>query len=521
MSYFEMRFWIFIILSLFVYYLVPAKARKYILLICNMYFFYICGIHSFLYMLCTLIVSYFGTLLMSELAIKRDAIIKEHKGDKELVKHVRSKYQKERSFVLLLSILIPLLFLCYVKYTRAIIDSFEAFKNLRNISIVVPIGISFYTFQAIGYVIDVYNENYDVERSFPQYALFISFFPQIVQGPISRYDYLGIQLKSPVNFDSKNIKQGLIFVLWGAFKKLTIADRIAPFVSTVTGTAFSHSGSVALVTVSMYAIELYADFSGGIDIAKGVSLMFGIRLPENFKRPYFSVSMGDFWRRWHITLGSWMRDYIFYPLAVSSIMQKITKSVKKNNKYIAKVLPAIIGNIVVFLIVGIWHGAKLTFVAWGLYNGIILAISAGLEKYYETFRSNHKSLVESRPWHLFRIFRTFLLVLLGYFFDCAHTLRDGFAMIGALVRNFAASDLVNGRIFGLGLTLGSFIKLIPAVLILIFVSVLQENNKDIISWIDNRKALTRYCIYSFLVCVFIFFSANGYGEAGGFMYAIF
>ena len=521
MTYFDLVFWLFVVLTLILYYLVPKPAQKYILLLGSLCFYCFCGIQNLLFIITVALVTWTGAYLISRFDQKQNTLLQSDdltKNDKRIIK---SSIQKEKRAVFWTSLAIPIFILCITKYLRPIINTIETNDSELVQSIIIPLGISFYTFQALGYLIDVYNGKYVAEKSFPLYLLFISYFPQIIQGPISRFDKLGNQFSSGKKFEAHNIKQGLIIILWGAFKKLAVADRIAPFINNATGESFGASGSVALVTVLLYAIQLYADFSGGIDIALGISKMFGIELPANFKRPYFSISMADFWRRWHITLGSWMRDYVFYPLAICKPMRTITGAIKKRSKTFAKVFPAIIGNIVVFLIIGVWHGAKATFIVWGLYNGVLLAMSAAFENKSRLFRQNHKELVARNSWHVLCVVRTFLLVLIGYFFDCAYSLKDSLKMISSLFLNFQFGDLINGTVFEMGLSKGGMIKLIPAILVIFVVSLLSENGKDIISWINNRKLLFRSFIFSVLLVAFLFFTANGFNDVGGFMYAIF
>ena len=196
------------------------------------------------------------------------------------------------------------------------------------LNLVLPLGISFYTFQSMGYLIDVSNGKYPAEKNPFRFALFVSFFPQLIQGPIARYDQLGAQLAAEHRFDMTNIHRGLLLMLWGFFKKKVIADRALILVNEVFGNQAQYGGAVIVVGVLFYSLQQYCDFSGGIDLVAGIAELFGIRLAPNFKRPYFSVSLGDFWRRWHISLGAWMRDYVFYPFALTRPMAKLSKAAK-------------------------------------------------------------------------------------------------------------------------------------------------------------------------------------------------
>ena len=197
--------------------------------------------------------------------------------------------------------------------------------------LVLPLGISFYTFQSAGYLIDVYREKTEPERNPAKYALFVSFFPQIIQGPISFYDQLAHQLYADRKFSYRNLKHGALLMLWGYLKKMVIADRAVSLIQMVAPDYTQYNGTVIFITVLVYALQLYADFSGGIDISRGFAEILGIEMAENFRRPYFAVSINDYWRRWHITLGAWMKSYVFYSLAMSKRFFKMGKNLKQKS----------------------------------------------------------------------------------------------------------------------------------------------------------------------------------------------
>lgn len=519
MTFFDFSFWVFVAICLILYYIVPQKVQKYILLVASIVFYCFCGVKNLVFIIGVALVTWVGAYLLDRQEKRQRALLSET-TEREKKQIIKAATRKRKLVILWTGVSVLIALLCILKYLIPV-TRFFGLTDWSEKSIVIPLGISFYTFQAMGYLIDVYNKKIKAEKNLFLYFLFISYFPQITQGPISRFTDLASQFREGRKFEAHNIKQGIIIILWGAFKKLAVADRIAPFVINITGDSFHSKGSIALLTVFLYAIQLYADFSGGIDMAKGVSMLFGIRLPENFKRPYFSVSMTEFWRRWHITLGDWMRDYVFYPLAFSKPMRKLTKKIKKKNTQFAKVFPAIIGNLIVFLLIGIWHGAKMTFVAWGLYNGVVLSLSAVFENKTKEFRLKHSKLVAKKGWYIFCVLRTFLLVLLGYFFDCANTFTDGLKMLTSVFTNFGVKSLFSGFVFEEGLSKGGLIKLLPAVLIIFIVSVFMEKGVNIVSRINQKPLLFRSFIYSGLLVAFLFFTANGFNEVGGFMYAIF
>lgn len=238
-------------------------------------------------------------------------------------------HKSARNF-LVLGLILNFGMLGVIKYTNFMIENLNALfhMNLRGMEILLPLGISFYTFQSSGYLLDVYWKRCDAERNPVKYALFVSFFPQILQGPIGRYSRLAHQLYEPHKFEGKNITRGFERILWGFFKKMILADWAAVFVDAIFDNPDQYSG-LAIFGVLFYTVQLYADFSGGMDVVIGIASMFGIELDENFKRPFFSISITDFWHRWHITLGTWMKDYVFYPVTLSKWMGKFGKWGKK------------------------------------------------------------------------------------------------------------------------------------------------------------------------------------------------
>jgi len=384
----------------------------------------------------------------------------------------------------------------------------------------VPLGISFYTFQSTCYLLDVYNGKYAPERNPAKFALFVSFFPQLIQGPIGRYDALGAQLLEPHWLDLDNIRGGLTLMLWGFFKKKVIADRALPLINAVFGDHTPYGGAVIAVAVLFYSLQQYADFSGGIDLVTGGAQLMGIHLAPNFKRPYFSVSLADFWRRWHISLGAWMRDYVFYPFALTKPMNRLSKAAKKRfGADFSRALPAALGNVLVFVLVGVWHGATGNYVAWGLYNGLILAASALLEPAYKRFGERHAALVKGRAFHVFRVLRTFLVVNIGWYFDRCARLGDAFSMLLKTAARPMLAQLTDGTLLTLGVSAADYAVLAGALVMLVTVSVVQERGIRVRRWLFSRPLAARWALlYLLLFYTILFYVPNA---LSGFIYAAF
>ena len=323
-------FLLFVLASVLVYYIVPHKWQWLVLLVFS-YIYYVAGGPRFVvFILFSTIVTWLAALMIEKMEAQEN-----HKTARN---------------ILILGLILNFGMLGAVKYTNFAIENLNALfhMNLRGMAILLPLGISFYTFQSSGYLLDVYWKRCEAEKHPLKYALFVSFFPQILQGPIGRYSRLANQFYAPHKFEGKNIARGFERILWGFFKKMILADWAAVFVDEIFVNPDQYSG-LALIGILLYTLQLYADFSGGMDVVIGIASMFGIELDENFKRPFFAVSVTDFWHRWHITLGQWFQTYIYIPLGGNRT---------GTCKWIRNLL-------VVWILTGIWHGTEFHFILWG------------------------------------------------------------------------------------------------------------------------------------------------------------
>jgi len=409
----------------------------------------------------------------------------------------------------------------------AVLAVFKYLNDVRvlfgasRLGILLPLGLSFYTFQITGYLLDVYGGKSRPEKNPLRFLLFASFFPQMLQGPIARYDALAPQLEKPEDLDMDGLVRAALLVIYGLMKKLVIADRLAPLVSTVFDGGMT--GAAALVGVLAYSAQQYCDFSGGIDLVTGLAELFGVRLAQNFRRPYFSVSLADFWRRWHISLGAWMRDYVFYPFALSKPMRSLSKLAgTKFGQTVARTIPAAVGNLLVFLLVGLWHGATLNYIAWGLYNGLVLAASSLLEPAYKSWNEKHAALASSRGFYVFRVLRTFVVVNIGWFFDRSVRLGDAFRMIGSLFTQFSAQPLTAEFFAEAGLAAPEAAVLLCALAIVFAVSLLAERGVNVRAGIVSMPYLLRLCLMLAACCAVMVFGVWGSGyDATAFIYNAF
>ncbi|WP_026507537.1 MBOAT family O-acyltransferase [Butyrivibrio sp. MC2013] len=522
MELYSLLFFVFIAVLMALYYLVPSDHRyqNALLLIGSLAFYAYHGVFNLIFILVTSLSVWMGALLMDRLSASYGARRKAE-TDKSVKREIKAEMTRRRRAVLFAVLILNFGILAYLKYWNVL---------FHTSGLLFPLGISFYTFQATGYLIDQYNNKYPAEKDYLRFLLFVSFFPQLIQGPIGRYDQLGVQFGSRRSIDYESFKRCLLLAGFGFMKKYAVANLLSDSISIVLdGNIASLSGSTIFTAVLMYSAQQYADFSGGIDIVTAVSGMLGIRLMVNFRQPYFSVSLGDFWRRWHISLGTWMRDYVFYPFALLKFMQRFGKWCgKRLGSHAGRVIPAGIANILVFFLVGIWHGAELHYIAWGLYNGIIIALSDLAEPFFKNVNDRLHISPLSRGMYIFRIIRTFLIVNIGWYFDRIYDIGDAFMALGRTFTSFnlrsltfeIGNTMLNPDLVSPAYVLGGFALAVIGCLVIFAVSILRERNVDVYLFIRSRAFPVRFALYQGLIFLILasFMLAT---SAGGFMYANF
>ena len=493
-----------------VYYVFPRRMRWIILLLASYTFYATRAFSALPFILITTVTTWFAALTIGNIGDASKARLKAEKDSLSAQEKKAIKAQaKSRQRVLMLSALVlNFVILGVLKYT----DEVLRMVGSQPLGLLLPLGISFYTFQSMGYLLDVYNGKYAPQKNPFKFALFVSFFPQLIQGPIGRYDQLSLQLTEGHDFDWHNLQRGFMLILWGLFKKMVIADRALPLVSAVFEGYGELGGAVIAVGVLFYSLQQYCDFSGGIDLVTGIAQQMGITLAPNFKRPYFAVSLGDFWRRWHISLGSWMRDYVFYPFALTKPVASLSKAAKgRFGQNFARALPAALGNILVFVLVGVWHGAASNYILWGLYNGLILAFSALMEPVYKNWNAAHAKLSASKAFHVVRVLRTFVIVNIGWYFDrCTHGM-DALRMLGTTLTDWRGSQLTMDLIGSLGVASADFYLLMLCTVLLFVVSFVQERGLIVRDWLSERNILVRYAVLLLGVIAVLVFGVYGSG----------
>ncbi len=519
----SLQYAIFVLVLLLLYYVIPKKFR-WIVLLCGslFYYVYICKFYVG-FILLTIVSTYSLARGIDTLLAKEKQTVREHKEewDRATRKAYKEKGRKKRSALLIIGVLLNFGILAFLKYIP---------WATTELGLLLPLGISFYSFQSVGYLIDVYREKTQSEKNIAKYALFVSFFPQIIQGPIAVYDDLAKQLYKGHSFRIENIKRGLMLILWGVMKKLIIADRAVKIVDYVTADSSAVSGSFVLIGAITYALQLYCDFSGGIDIVRGVGEMFGITMAENFRRPYFSKSLTEYWHRWHITLGNWCRNYIFYPLSISKKFLNFGKWLKpKFGKHIAKVLPGCIASLITFLVIGVWHGSNLKYVFFGLWNGLVIMIAELFapvnEKIAEKFFGVTKLKKDGVFATIIAVLWTFIMVLIGYYFDIAQNASDAFSMLFRSVTDFHIThfkwDIFMLLIDNSGLDVYDFFIIVISAALLFCISFYQEKKQveDMRDFVLTRKTGMRWFLIILGVMLVVLFGYYGNGvDPAAFVY---
>ena len=497
------------------YHVCPRRVKWIMLLLVSYGFYAARGLMGLPFILTTTLTTWLGALMIGRIGAGAKERLAREKATltAEEKKAVKAGAKRRQRMWLVGVLVLNFAILAVLKYT----DDVRWFFGASPLKLLLPLGISFYTFQSMGYLIDVYSGKYAPQRNPFKFALFVSFFPQLIQGPIGRYDQLSEQLLTPHRFDVRQLERGALLMLWGLFKKMVIADRAYPLVEAVfSAHAGTYGGALSVVAVLMYSLQQYCDFSGGIDLVAGIAELFGISLAPNFRRPYFSVSLGDFWRRWHISLGSWMRDYVFYPFALTKPVARLSKVAKKRlGADFARALPAALGNVLVFLLVGLWHGATSNYIFWGLYNGLILAFSALAEPLYKRANTACGRLTGTRLFHVFRVLRTFVIVNIGWFFDRCSFGRKAVDMMALIVTEPRLGEMTGETMQALGLPAADARLLGVCTLLLFFVSLAQERGVCVRDWVMARRLPLRWAIEIAAVVAVLLFGVygSGYSEA--------
>lgn len=436
--------------------------------------------------------------------------------------------EKKRRGILAVTILVNIGILFALKYVNFFINTVDGVVHLlggldeliAGVDFLVPLGVSFYTFSLLGYVIDVYYGLADAQKNFGKLALYGLYFPNLISGPILKYREHAEQFFAPHAFDYKQVTQGLQRMVWGFFKKLVIAERLGVLVNMVYGDYEGYPGAYIWIATACYAFQLYTDFSGCMDIVLGLSQSLGIALPENFQTPFFSKSVAEYWRRWHITLGVWMKDYVFYPLLRSKLFTNLNKSLKeKFGKKRGKQYATFAAMFVLWLTVGIWHGGDWKFVIGsGLLHWFYIVMEELLAPPFARLNERLHLSGEGRFLNGIRILRTFFLVCIGDLFFRAASVGDAFAMLKSAVGVWNPQILWDGSLLQLGLD-GIETAVAVLALLLLWAVSLKQRKEPVRESIAKKALFLRWILWYALLFAVILLGYYGPGySAAEFIY---
>lgn len=516
-------FFAFLFISMIIYYIVPKKMQWIVLLIASLVFYAYSGIKNLLVVLATALIVYGSTLLMQKNVDQQKAMVEG--ADRKTARTIRNDMKKKRKPILVGTLVVVIGVLSVIKGTTFAIDNTNrilklfSMQTIPKLKLIVPLGISFYSFMMISYLMDIYNAKVPAQKNFLKYLTYVLYFPHVTQGPIAKYNEVAPQIYAKHRFDYDLVAKGAQLMLWGFFKKLVIADRLAPFTTEVFGNSHNYMGPIFIIAGIVYSIQIYCDFSGCMDIVRGASECFGIKLGENFERPYFSQTLPEFWRRWHATLGAFFREYVFYPVSTSNVFLKL------NNFTRAKLGNELGGNVAtclpilcVWVLTGVWHGANWNYIGWGLFHGGLICCSTIFEQPIEKLTVKLNFRRDCLSWSIFRMLRTFFLCVIGRIIFMGNGIRASLRMLYSSVRNY------NVLYSNIELTNKQWLVAFAGMLILLAVSIAQEMRKQsnitetIRDWLAKQNLWLRWLVLITGIMVVLCFGVYGSGVGASFIY---
>ena len=518
MAYHQINYFLFFLpLAALCYQLTPGRHRWKTLLVFNYIFFLFISKKLLVCLLVsTAFTHYVGLWLRYMKAEHKELLAQTAKEER---REMKKQLKKKERGILLFGILVHLGMLLFFKYTGFLALNANFLLGVLGVSVKItipawaaPVGISFYTLQAVSYIADIYLGRLEAEVNLCRVALYMSFFPTLMEGPICRYADTARRLYEGTPISWENLTRGSQRIIWGLFKKLVIADRLDILVKTVFKGYEQYDGAVVAVAALCYTVQLYAEFSGCMDIVIGSGEVFGIKLPENFRQPFFSRTASEFWTRWHITLGAWFRDYIFYPVSMSGFAKNLNREGRKRLGPVYGGIPAAACALfAVWLCNGIWHGSGWHYIFFGMYYFVLILAGNIVEPVAKSLSERWGINRDCMAYGLWQGIRTFLLVILGELFFRALSLRAGFVMAGKIFTEFSAATLTGGVLFDLGLDGRDFAAAACALLLVFVVDYMHERGIHIRDKVAGWRLPLRWCFYYGAIALVIVFGAYGAG----------
>ena len=494
------------------YGIAPRNLKKYALLLGSLGFYYLISRRYIVYLLATCLSVWVFGILLDRLYEKRDAEVKA--AERAQRKAIKQAYGARGRVIMGTAVSLQIGLLLVLKYSGFFMENVNGIfgASFRIPAFVVPLGISFFSLQAVAYLVEVYRGSLTADRCLPRLVLWLCFFPKIVEGPICRYSQTAQPLWEAKPLSWENVTFGAQRIAYGLMKKLVVADRLNAFVESVFSGYDELSGGIIAIAAVCYTVQLYMDFSGAMDAVCGTAQIFGVTMPENFRQPFFSRTVSEFWTRWHISLGGFFKDFIFYPVSMSKKVGKLVSAVKKRfGNYWGAVVSAGIAFFCVWFCNGLWHGAAWSYIFFGLYHFALIFLERVFAPLSKKTVEKLSINTESRGFHLFQVVRTCILVVIGELFFRANTLTDGMAMFGKMVTDFRFT-VVAAELEQLPKIDGKDFAIVAVTLVIVLIiSALKERGMAVRETLAQKPAWVRWAVFYALLLFIITFGAYGVG----------
>lgn len=526
MTFIDYQFGLFLLVGVLLFYLCPVRHRWKVLLAISILFYAIAGVKYLPFIFVTSFSVFWGGKKIGSIYGQLDERIENEKPDRKEKKALKEKAKTQCKKIMLGVLVFNIALLCVVKFTKFFINPINSLITFMGgegtfsaAHIIVPLGISYYTFSALSYLLDLYWRRVDCEKSYARFLLYLIYFPHILQGPIEHYGRLGERLKAELLFDYDRFCKGLQLMLYGYFKKLVVADRINTFITTAYGNYSETSGSILLVAMFLDVVYIYADFSGCMDMVRGMSQLFGIEMDLNFNHPFSSRTVTEFWRRWHMTMGGWFREYVYMPVSTSDFVKNVSKKTRDSLPLqMSRSITTAIPVTVTWVLTGLWHGTGATYVAWGLYYSFMIFMSVSFGESAHNLAVKCRVKTETESYHLFQVIRTTCIFAGGRLLTRPGTLHQTWDIIKRTVSHFDLFALADGSLLEMGMT-GKEL-LVAAFFILLFgcISTLQQK-MQVRELIARQNLPVRWAIYIAAIFIVLIFGVYGPGyDASAFVY---
>lgn len=494
MSIKSLPFLAFVLIVFCIYYLLQkTRFQKYVLLVASL----VCMI-SMSSVSATVLIALLS-LAVYGIAIRMETLIGNNAG--KVTKTVR--YWFWTGTVIDIGLL---LYFKFFQKTWLILQKVLLSGHIELADLVVPVGLAYYTLALYGYLSDIYHKKYKAERDFFLFLTYVTYFPAIIEGPINLYKKLAPQLKERHGFDETRTVMGLQRMVWGYFKKVVIADRIGILVMGILQDETA-VGPLILYAMVLYSFQIYTDFSGGIDVIMGISEMLDIKLAENFRSPLVSQSVTEYWQRWHMSLGEFMEKYIYYPIVLNRRLMKFSRKIP--HKYLSRAFSATVASVIVFIIVGIWHGTGWNYVVYGIYQALFVSSAVLLAPFYkkvkETLHINDKTF----SWKLFTVLRTFVILVFGRILIKSANLHQAAWLLKRMFSEVNPHALFDGTVYQYGLDMKNIYLIYGCILLIIAVDILHEKGIHFRKLLMQQSIVFRYLVYYIAVFSIVIFGIYG------------